>query len=89
MELRSSEQCLCRDRALEQARQQLTSSFASERDALLKEVQLTKQRQQQALAQAQTGDSHCVTCLAASGIAGTCHSALAIQPRYCAADTQS
>ncbi|KAL0020086.1 hypothetical protein WJX79_009298 [Trebouxia sp. C0005] len=38
-------------RALEQARQQLTSEFAAERDALLKEVQLTKQQQQQALAQ--------------------------------------
>lgn len=64
MELRFSEQCLCCNRALEQARQQLTSSFASERDTLLKEVQLTKQQQQQALAQAQTGDPHCVNCSA-------------------------
>ncbi|DBB14510.1 TPA: hypothetical protein ACH3X3_004792 [Trebouxia sp. C0006] len=39
-------------RALEQARQQLTSEFAAEREALLKEVQLTKQQQQEALAQA-------------------------------------
>ena len=61
LELQSSEQCLCCNRAVEQARQQLTSSFASERDTLLKEVQLTRQQQQQALAQAHTGDSHCVT----------------------------
>ncbi len=44
------------NRALEQARQQLTSEFAVEREALLKEVQLTKQQQQEALAQAHKGD---------------------------------
>ncbi|DBA92530.1 TPA: hypothetical protein ACH3X1_002761 [Trebouxia sp. C0004] len=39
-------------RTLEQARQQLASEFAAEREALLKEVRLTKQQQQEALAQA-------------------------------------
>ncbi len=49
------QQCLWCNRTLEQARQQLTSEFAAERDALLKEVQLTKQQQQGALAQAHKG----------------------------------
>ncbi len=52
---RHSEPYLCRNRALEQARQHLMSEFAAERDTLLREVQLTRQQQQEALAQAQRG----------------------------------
>ena len=45
----------CYIRAVQQVREQLALEFSSERDSLLREVQLTYQQQQEALAEAQKG----------------------------------
>lgn len=42
-------------RTVQQVREQLASEFSSERDSLLREIQLTQQQQQEAVAQAQKG----------------------------------
>ena len=46
---------LCCIRALQQVREQLATEFGSERNSLLREVELTREQYQEALAQAQKG----------------------------------